>query len=53
MPFRIVRFSWLRTYRPFHWWPETYPGVNGVKTSLLVIGWVGVEFHPRNAPARR
>ena len=43
---RIVRISWLRTYRPWHWLPRVYPGVNGVTTRLLVIGWLGVEYYP-------
>ncbi len=49
---RIVRVSWLRTYRPFHWRPRIYPGVNGVATRLLVIGWLGVEYHLNKEVAR-
>lgn len=45
---RLVRISWLRTYRPWHWLPRIYAG-NGVTTNLLVIGWVGFEYYP-NAP---
>jgi hypothetical protein len=49
---RIVRLAWLRTYRPFHWWPHIYPGVNGVTTNLFVIGWVGVEYQPNSVIAQ-
>ena len=43
----IVRVSWVRTFRPFHWWPRIYSGVNGVTTRLLVVGYVGVEWQGR------
>lgn len=39
-------WHWLRTFRPWHWLPKVYPGVNGVKTNLVVLGWVGFEYLP-------
>jgi len=43
---RIVRVSWLCSFRPWHWIPKIYPGVNGVTTKLFVIGYIGIEYLP-------
>ena len=34
----------MRKWRPFHWRPRIHNGVNGVQTSLCVIGWIGIEY---------
>jgi hypothetical protein len=46
---KIIRIHSLRTFRPFHWWPKAYEGVNGVKTTLLMVGWLGIEYLPTPA----
>jgi len=41
---QLVRISSARTFRPFHWMPRVYDGVNGVHTKLLVVGWLAIEY---------
>jgi len=41
---KIIRVASMRTYRPFHWVPRIYNGVNGVTTRLWVWGWLSVEY---------
>jgi hypothetical protein len=40
----ILRVSSMKGYRPFHWFPKIYSGVNGVTTKLFVLWWFSVEF---------
>ncbi len=40
----IVRVCTMRTFRPWHWCPRIYNGVNGVTTRLFVWGWLSIEY---------
>ena len=45
---RIISVRSVRTFRPWHWTPRRYAGVNGVTSALIVWGWWGMELEPQD-----